>query len=57
MQHSLFYTFTTVEKQILKSSKWGRPRDDYGDSVAGGPRDQMMGRFGDDHGTSVIRAF
>ena len=42
-----------LEKQICKSSKWGRLRD----PVAGRPGDQMMGRSGDVPGTSVIHVF
>ena len=46
-------THVLLEKQICKSSKWGRPRDPF----AGRPGDQMMGRSGDFHWTSVIHAF
>ena len=42
-----------LEKQICKSSKWGRLRD----PVAGRPGDQMMGRSGDVPGTLVIHVF
>ena len=42
-----------LEKQICKSSKWGRLRD----PVAGCHGDQIMGRSGDVPGTSVIYIF
>ena len=42
-----------LEKQICKSSKWGRLRDPF----VGRPRDKMMGRSGDVPGTSVIHVF
>ena len=45
--------FFLQEKQIFKSSKWGRPRD----PVAGRPGDQMMGRSGDVCATPVIHVF
>ena len=38
-----FYYSFLLDKQIFKSSKWGRLRD----QVAGRPRDQMMARSGD----------
>ena len=48
----IYYCFL-LEKQILKSSKWGRPWD----SVAGRPGDQLMGRSRDVRGTSVVHVF
>ena len=47
------YYCVLLEKQIFKSSKWGRLQD----PVMGRLGDEMIGRFEDVHGTSVIHAF
>ena len=49
----LFVTGKTNIQKVYMGTSTGRLRD----SVAGRPGDQMMGRFGDVHGTSVIHAF
>ena len=46
------YSFL-LEKQICKSSKWGR----LWDPVVGHPEDQMIGRAGDVPEPSVIHVF